>query len=155
VIVGHWRPDDVDVPALVARLGLNERRALHRFRSNTLEDFLGWLAAVDVVVNLRYPTVGETSAVALRALAAGRAVRRIRPRLVRRTTLRCLCEAAASRRRALARSMTILASDPELRAELGARGKRMRGTSHSPAAAARAYVDFAQVVLARAAERFR
>jgi glycosyltransferase involved in cell wall biosynthesis/SAM-dependent methyltransferase len=39
-----------------------------------IEDFTGYLAACDIVLNLRYPTVGETSGTLLRALGLGRAV---------------------------------------------------------------------------------
>lgn len=37
-----------------------------------LPNFVNWLLAADVVINLRHPTVGETSAAALRAMAAGK-----------------------------------------------------------------------------------
>jgi glycosyltransferase involved in cell wall biosynthesis len=37
-----------------------------------IDEFVDWLQTVDVVVNLRHPTVGETSATALRALAAAK-----------------------------------------------------------------------------------
>src|SRR2546427_186903 len=39
-----------------------------------IEDFSGFVAACDIVLNLRYPTVGETSGSLLRALGLGRAV---------------------------------------------------------------------------------
>lgn len=39
-----------------------------------LSSFVDWIQTADVVINLRYPTVGETSATALRAMAAGRPV---------------------------------------------------------------------------------
>jgi glycosyltransferase involved in cell wall biosynthesis/SAM-dependent methyltransferase len=39
-----------------------------------IEDFAGYIAASDIVLNLRYPTVGETSGSLLRALGLGRAV---------------------------------------------------------------------------------
>lgn len=38
-----------------------------------IEDFVGYLAAADIVVNLRYPTVGETSGTLLRAFGLGKA----------------------------------------------------------------------------------
>ncbi len=38
------------------------------------EEFVDYIAACDVVLNLRYPTVGETSGTLLRALGAGKAV---------------------------------------------------------------------------------
>ncbi|MDX1983266.1 MAG: glycosyltransferase [Bryobacteraceae bacterium] len=39
-----------------------------------IEDFMGYLSACDVVLNLRYPTVGESSGTLLRALGLGKAV---------------------------------------------------------------------------------
>ena len=39
-----------------------------------IEDFVGYLAACDIVLNLRYPTVGESSGTLLRALGLGKAV---------------------------------------------------------------------------------
>jgi len=38
------------------------------------EDFVGYLSACDIVLNLRYPTVGESSGTLLRALGLGKAV---------------------------------------------------------------------------------
>ena len=39
-----------------------------------MEDFNGYLGACDIVLNLRYPTVGESSGTLLRALGMGKAV---------------------------------------------------------------------------------
>ena len=39
-----------------------------------IEEFVGYLAACDIVLNLRYPTVGENSGTLLRALGLGKAV---------------------------------------------------------------------------------
>ena len=39
-----------------------------------IEDFVGYLSACDIVLNLRYPTVGESSGSLLRALGLGKAV---------------------------------------------------------------------------------
>ena len=39
-----------------------------------MDDFVGYLAACDIVLNLRYPTVGESSGTLLRALGLGKAV---------------------------------------------------------------------------------
>src|SRR5262249_53695876 len=39
-----------------------------------IEDFNGYVSACDIVLNLRYPTVGESSGTLLRALGMGRAV---------------------------------------------------------------------------------
>ena len=39
-----------------------------------IEEFMGYLAACDIVLNLRYPTVGESSGTLLRSLGLGKAV---------------------------------------------------------------------------------
>jgi glycosyltransferase involved in cell wall biosynthesis len=62
---------EVDVARLVADLGLTQRVHFTGYLPN-LADFSHWLAATDIIVNLRHPTAGETSAVALRAMAAGK-----------------------------------------------------------------------------------
>lgn len=64
---------DVDVPALLAALPPAARAAV-TWTGYVADDaaFDRWIAAADIVVNLRLPTAGETSAAALRALAAGK-----------------------------------------------------------------------------------
>ena len=39
-----------------------------------IQDFVGYMAACDIVLNLRYPTVGENSGTLMRALGLGKAV---------------------------------------------------------------------------------
>lgn len=68
LIVGSLSPH-FDLPALVARLGLEPAVRVTGFVDLGL--FLGYLAACDICVNLRYPTAGETSASLLRILGAG------------------------------------------------------------------------------------
>lgn len=55
--------DSLDLAAAVRRLGFTPEA-----------DFTGYLAACDIVLNLRYPTVGETSGTLQRALGLGKAV---------------------------------------------------------------------------------
>jgi glycosyltransferase involved in cell wall biosynthesis/SAM-dependent methyltransferase len=57
------------VAPLIEELGLRERVRLTGYVSE--DDFFRYLKAVDVVVNLRYPTAGETSGTLIRALGAG------------------------------------------------------------------------------------
>jgi glycosyltransferase involved in cell wall biosynthesis len=64
---------DVDLPGLLAELQL-EKAVHHVGQVAELAEFVDWIHTADVVINLRQPTAGETSAVALRALAAGRPV---------------------------------------------------------------------------------
>src|SRR5262245_9871042 len=57
------------VAPLIEEMGLRENARLTGYVSE--DDFFRYLKAVDVVVNLRYPTAGETSGTLIRALGAG------------------------------------------------------------------------------------
>ena len=69
ILVGEAHPDlnlnslirSLDIAASVRKIGFAER-----------QDFTGYLAACDAVINLRYPTVGESSGTLLRALGLGK-----------------------------------------------------------------------------------
>jgi glycosyltransferase involved in cell wall biosynthesis/SAM-dependent methyltransferase len=71
ILAGEPHPD-CPVPSMLATLGLSEQVRTLGF--TPIEDFAGYLAACDVVLNLRYPTLGESSGSLLRALGLGRAV---------------------------------------------------------------------------------
>ena len=70
VLVGERHPD-FPVDSLIRTLGLSAHVRVLGF--TPIEDFAGNIAASDIVLNLRYPTVGETSGSLLRALGLGRA----------------------------------------------------------------------------------
>lgn len=70
VLVGR-RIEGSDVEAAVRDSRLGGRVSLHPDVSD--EDFLGWLCAVDVAVDLRYPHRGEVSGTLARAMQCGRA----------------------------------------------------------------------------------
>ncbi|MCC6586161.1 MAG: methyltransferase domain-containing protein [Bryobacterales bacterium] len=71
ILVGEPHPD-LPLDTLIASLGLQTTvRVLGRAG---IADFVGYLGACDIVLNLRYPTVGETSGTLLRALGLGKAV---------------------------------------------------------------------------------
>lgn len=70
LIVGQ-PPDDGRLANWIEEKGLHGR--VHcTGHVDSLQTFVDWLLLADVVINLRYPTVGETSAVALRTLAAAK-----------------------------------------------------------------------------------
>jgi glycosyltransferase involved in cell wall biosynthesis len=74
IIAGHVDYPEVlaEVEQTIAALGVGD--SVHLALSPTKEHFLDLIAAADVVVNLRWPTAGETSGVMMRAFAAGRVV---------------------------------------------------------------------------------
>ncbi|MFP5288344.1 MAG: glycosyltransferase, partial [Thermoanaerobaculia bacterium] len=69
VIVGQAAPV-MDLEGEARALGVAER--VHVMGFVSFDDFEAAIAAVDLCLNLRYPTAGETSASLLRVLAAGR-----------------------------------------------------------------------------------
>ncbi len=71
ILVGEAHPE-LPLASMIASLGLSAHARHIGFAP--IEDFNGYLSACDVVLNLRYPTVGESSGTLLRALGMGRAV---------------------------------------------------------------------------------
>ncbi|HLC18277.1 MAG TPA: FkbM family methyltransferase [Thermodesulfobacteriota bacterium] len=72
-LVGKCYPEMEEVVfKLTERYGLE--RAVHLTGRVTLEEFKSYMRASDVVINLRWPTMGETSASLLRALSYGKPV---------------------------------------------------------------------------------
>ncbi len=71
LIVGedHWR---WSVASLIEEMDLGDRVRITGY--TTERDFFRYLKAVDVLVNLRFPTAGETSGTLIRALGVGKPV---------------------------------------------------------------------------------
>jgi glycosyltransferase involved in cell wall biosynthesis len=109
----------------------------------TLEALVNWTATLDVVLNLRYPTLGETSASALRAMAAGRPIV-----VLDHGWYRELPDDAAVKLPAapdvpgLADALRALAQDPARRAVIGRAALAYVDLAARPDAVAQAYVDF-------------
>jgi len=145
LLVGEPQPD-VDLVALTAQ---SDRAGfIHKIGFvDTLDAFVDWIHTADVVVNLRLPTVGETSAVALRAMAAARPLivfdHGWYSELPADAALKVPPGDAAALREAMAR----LAASPELRRAMGAAGLRYVQQNCQPAHVARATIDFLQAVL--------
>lgn len=70
MVLGGEPHPDFPVAQFVRTLGLESNVRLLGY--TPVEQFSGYIAACDVVVNLRYPTVGESSGSLLRAMSAGR-----------------------------------------------------------------------------------
>jgi glycosyltransferase involved in cell wall biosynthesis/SAM-dependent methyltransferase len=71
ILVGEPHPE-FQLTALIDSLGLAPQVRTLGF--TPIDDFVGYLAACDIVLNLRYPTVGENSGTLMRALGLGKAV---------------------------------------------------------------------------------
>jgi glycosyltransferase involved in cell wall biosynthesis/SAM-dependent methyltransferase len=71
ILVGEPHPE-LQIDSLIDSLDLAPRVRVLGF--TPIEEFNGYIGACDIVLNLRYPTVGESSGTLLRALGMGRAV---------------------------------------------------------------------------------
>ena len=71
LLAGEPHPD-LPLAHLIESWDLSEHVRLMGFLP--IEDFSGYMAACDIVLNLRYPTVGESSGSLLRAFGLGKAV---------------------------------------------------------------------------------
>ncbi len=71
ILVGEPHPEFA-LGSLIRSLGLEPHVRVLGF--TPIDDFMGYLDACDVVLNLRYPTVGESSGTLLRALGLGKSV---------------------------------------------------------------------------------
>ncbi len=71
ILVGEAH-EELPLHSMIRSLGLSAHARHLGFAP--IEDFNGYVSACDIVLNLRYPTVGESSGTLLRALGMGRAV---------------------------------------------------------------------------------
>lgn len=71
ILCGEAHPD-FPVAGLIRGMGLEENVRMMGYVP--IEDFAGYISACDIILNLRFPTVGESSGTLLRSLGLGRAV---------------------------------------------------------------------------------
>jgi len=131
--------DDVGLPAEAVRI--TGRTSLH--------DFLSYMAAADVAVNLRYPTAGETSGTLIRLLGLGV------PTIV--SDVGAFSEfpddvcakvpVDSFEEETLAAILRALADDHVLRQTLGANARRHIRAHHTLEGSARAYATFIEQVV--------
>jgi len=70
ILVGEPHPD-LPLAGMIRSLDLSSSVRVVGFAP--IDEFIGYLSACDIVLNLRYPTVGESSGTLLRALGLGKA----------------------------------------------------------------------------------
>jgi glycosyltransferase involved in cell wall biosynthesis/SAM-dependent methyltransferase len=71
IVAGEPHPD-LPIESMIRFMGLSAHVRMLGFTPT--DDFVGYLSACDIVLNLRYPTVGETSGTLTRSLGLGKAV---------------------------------------------------------------------------------
>jgi glycosyltransferase involved in cell wall biosynthesis/SAM-dependent methyltransferase len=136
------------VESLIRSMGLSAQVRVLGF--TPIEEFTGYLAACDVVLNLRYPTVGESSGTMLRALGLAK------PVLV--SELGSFAEfpedicvkipVGAGEEDLIFEYLNLLLSRPEVAREMGARAKKYVAEECNWRSVAGWYAEFVEAVAA-------
>jgi len=145
LLVGETRPD-VDLDAILFDLGLRDC-VIHVGYVDNFDDFTAWLRVPDVVVNLRYPTIGETSGVTLRAMAAARPVIVYDHGWYSELPGDAALMVPPGDTAALEGAMEALAQSADLRQSMGQAGYKYVREQCDPARAAQAYAEFLRATL--------
>jgi len=148
ILVGEPHPD-LGVHGLIRTLGLDAEVRVAGF--TPLEEFVGYIGACDIVLNLRYPTVGETSGSLLRALGLGKAVlvsdvgafRELPDEICLKVPV------DGSEEDLIFEYLNMLVARPSLAAEMGARAKRWVERECNWDLVARQYLSFLEAVNAQ------
>ena len=145
ILVGEPHPEFA-LESLIQSLDLKANVRLLGFRP--IEEFVGYMAACDIVLNLRYPTVGENSGTLMRALGLGKAVVVSAigsfSELPERICLNAPVD--ASEEDHLFEYLNLLVSRPEFRRVLGARAREWVETECAWPKVAEKYVEFVEHV---------
>jgi glycosyltransferase involved in cell wall biosynthesis len=152
LIVGDIHPQ-VDLDALIGRLNLKDAVTCLGF-IEALPTFVDWIATADIIVNLRHPTVGETSATALRAMAAGKPVIVFDLGWYGELPDSAVIKVPPLDNEQLLRAMRQLARQPDLRRQLGQAAAAYIQQHHDPAQIVRQYTTFARHLLAGINEKY-
>jgi glycosyltransferase involved in cell wall biosynthesis len=142
-----------ELDGLIDELGLAE--VVHRTGYVTgFNAFGDWTSTADIIINLRQPTLGETSGAVLWAMAVGR------PTIVfdhgwysELPEDSCL-QIPLQNEDALYEAMTTLAESPKRRYEIGRRAVDYVKNQLAPEACAAQYLDFLDGLLVRLNEKF-
>jgi glycosyltransferase involved in cell wall biosynthesis/SAM-dependent methyltransferase len=145
ILVGEPHPD-LQLQSLIRSLDLGPNVRMLGFRP--IDEFVGYLAACDIVLNLRYPTVGENSGTLMRALGLGKAVIVSEvgsfAELPAGICLRSPVDATEEDH--LFEYLNLLVSRPEIRKELGARARQWVETECTWPKVAERYAEFLEHV---------
>jgi glycosyltransferase involved in cell wall biosynthesis len=122
-----------------------------------LPEFLRYMAAADVAINLRYPSAGETSGTLIRLLGLGKAVIVSNTGAFAEIPDDCCAkiDLDATEEALLFAVLCALATDAELRRRLGDNARRHIAAHHALEGSARGYADFIRAVVAEKPAPFR
>lgn len=115
-----------------------------------LADFLNWTATADVIMGLRYPTMGETSGTVLRAFGLSRPVIVSNHGWYGELPDEICCKVSPGDEDALLEMMGRLADSAALRQRIGQAARHYAERVLAPAGIARAYSQFIEKVINQA-----
>jgi glycosyltransferase involved in cell wall biosynthesis len=147
ILVGEPHPE-FPIESMIRSMSLSAHVRVLGF--TPIEEFTGYLAACDAVLNLRYPTVGESSGTMLRALGLGK------PVLVSEIgsfgefpeDVCVKVPVGAGEEDLIFEYLNLLLSRPEVAREMGARAKRYVAEQCNWGAVAGWYAEFVDAVAA-------
>jgi glycosyltransferase involved in cell wall biosynthesis/SAM-dependent methyltransferase len=146
ILAGEPHPE-FPLESIIQSLGLSANVRVLGFVP--IEDFAGYIAASDIVLNLRYPTVGENSGTLMRSLGLGKAVIVSDVGSFRELPDEICLKAPvdASEEDHLFEYLNMLVSRPEMRQALGDRAQRWVERECNWPLVAERYVKFLDDVL--------
>jgi glycosyltransferase involved in cell wall biosynthesis len=145
-IIGEEPGQDVNLNDWLSQHNLQDTVIWTRYVPE-MRHFISWIAAADILVNLRCPTVGETSGTALRGLATGRPLIVVNEGWYTELPDDVCVKVPPNDIDALLSAMRTLASDEGLRQKMGRRAAEYARHHHDPDQAAKMYVHFVRDVL--------
>lgn len=150
ILVGEAHPE-LQLDSLIRSLDLGLHVRVLGFRP--IEEFVGYVAACDIVLNLRYPTVGENSGTLMRALGLGKAVivSDVGSFSELPETVCLKAPVDAGEEDVLFEYLDLLVSRPEVRKALGARAHEWVETECTWAKVAERYAQFLERIAANGA----
>lgn len=146
LLVGQAEPH-LDLAETIETLDLTDAVRMVGYVPN-LQTFVDWIHTADVIVNLRHPTLGETSAAVLRAMAAGRPVVVFDQGWYSELPPDACVKIAPMDMEALISGMTQLASAQAVRLQMGESARKYVQDVCAPAQVAAQYGRFLQEIRA-------
>jgi glycosyltransferase involved in cell wall biosynthesis len=146
LLVGENQTAGRALDRFTRRLGIQDRVRLTGYVD--LPQFYLYLKSADVVVNLRYPTAGETSGTFARALAEGKAtiVNNLGSFAEVPDDVALKVEVDEDQAEALGRHLVRVSEDPNLRRSLGNHAQAYAATELDPRRCAEMYLEVARSI---------
>lgn len=146
ILVGEVHPE-LPLEGMIRSMGLSAQ--VRHIGFAPIEEFTGYMSACDVVLNLRYPTVGESSGTLLRALGLGKAVVVSDIGSFREYPDEICLKAPvdASEEDHIFEYLNLLVSRPDVAQGLGARARSWVERECNWESVARRYFDFLQAIV--------